>query len=48
MATASVSVLVCVIPALTMAIALPVLAAAGALAYLAYRPRLAEYRFPRS
>jgi hypothetical protein len=31
-----------------MAIMLPLLAAAGALAYLAYRPRLAEYRFPRS
>ncbi|MEU5093252.1 hypothetical protein [Streptomyces sp. NPDC020996] len=30
------------------ALALPALAAAGALAYLAYRPRLAEYRFPRS
>ncbi|GGZ94662.1 hypothetical protein ACFOOM_27175 [Streptomyces echinoruber] len=32
----------------TMALVLPLLAAAGALAYLAYRPRLAEYRFPRS
>ncbi|MFG2551563.1 hypothetical protein [Streptomyces sp. NPDC048581] len=31
-----------------MAIALPLLAAAGALAYLAYRPRIAEYRFPHS
>lgn len=31
----------------TMAVVLPLLAAAGALAYLAYRPRLAEYRFPR-
>lgn len=31
-----------------MAIALPLLLAAGALAYLAYRPRIAEYRFPRS
>ncbi|MET7652952.1 MULTISPECIES: hypothetical protein [unclassified Streptomyces] len=48
LATASISVLMCVSPALTMAIALPVLAASGALAYLAYRPRLAEYRFPRS
>jgi hypothetical protein len=31
-----------------MAVMLPLLAAAGALAYLAYGPRLAEYRFPRS
>jgi hypothetical protein len=31
-----------------MAIALPLLLAAGVLAYLAYRPRIAEYRFPRS
>jgi hypothetical protein len=30
------------------ATALTLLAAAGVLAYLAYRPRLAEYRFPRS
>lgn len=32
----------------TTALALCALAAAGVLAYLAYRPRLAEYRFPRS
>ncbi|MFE9019884.1 hypothetical protein ACFYNL_15105 [Streptomyces sp. NPDC007808] len=31
-----------------MAIMLPLLVAAGALAYLAFRPRIAEYRFPRS
>ncbi len=31
-----------------MGIALPLLLAAGALAYLAYRPRITEYRFPRS
>jgi hypothetical protein len=31
-----------------MAIALLLLLGAGALAYLAYRPRIAEYRFPRS
>ncbi|MFE5818133.1 hypothetical protein [Streptomyces sp. NPDC056479] len=31
-----------------MAITLPLLLAAGVLAYLAYRPRVAEYRFPRS
>ncbi|MCQ9135227.1 MULTISPECIES: hypothetical protein [Streptomyces] len=47
-ATASVDVLMCVLRPLDTAIALPVLAAAGALTYLAYRPRLAEYRFPRS
>ncbi|MDH2390597.1 hypothetical protein QCN29_17725 [Streptomyces sp. HNM0663] len=35
-------------PDAAMAVMLPLLAAAGALAYLAYRPRLAEYRFPRS
>ncbi|MET9479032.1 hypothetical protein [Streptomyces sp. NPDC006638] len=33
---------------LTMTLALALLAAAAVLAYLAYRPRLAEYRFPRS
>ncbi|WP_405585648.1 hypothetical protein [Streptomyces sp. NBC_01190] len=32
----------------TLALALTLLTAAGALAYLAYLPRLAEYRFPRS
>jgi hypothetical protein len=48
LATASVDVLMCVYRPLEVAIALPVLAAAGALTYLAYRPRLAEYRFPRS
>ncbi|MFI1537000.1 hypothetical protein [Streptomyces anandii] len=32
----------------TTALALALLAAAGVLAWLAYRPRLAEYRFPRS
>ncbi|MCQ9183389.1 hypothetical protein KMT30_30960 [Streptomyces sp. IBSBF 2953] len=47
-ATASVDVLMCVLRPLNVAVALPVLAAAGALTYLAYRPRLAEYRFPRS
>ncbi|GHG95759.1 hypothetical protein GCM10018780_19570 [Streptomyces lanatus] len=31
-----------------MAIALPLLVGAGALVYMAYRPRIAEYRFPRS
>ncbi len=31
-----------------MAIMLPLLVAAGALVYLAFRPRIAEYRFPRS
>jgi hypothetical protein len=31
-----------------MGIALPLLLTAGVLAYLAYRPRIAEYRFPRS
>ncbi|WP_329409538.1 hypothetical protein OG802_11015 [Streptomyces sp. NBC_00704] len=46
-ATATVDVLMCVLRPLDAAIALPVLAAAGALAHLAYRPRLAEYRFPR-
>ncbi|MFE3825102.1 hypothetical protein [Streptomyces sp. NPDC059092] len=46
-ATASISVAMCTINPPPVAIALPVLAAAGALAYLAYRPRLAEYRFPR-
>lgn len=48
LATASIGVTMCATDPLTTAIALPVLAAAGALAYLAYRPRLAEYRFPRS
>ncbi|GGR89447.1 hypothetical protein GCM10010269_30690 [Streptomyces humidus] len=48
LATASVCVLMCVLRPLDVAITLPVLAAAGALTYLAYRPRLAEYRFPRS
>lgn len=33
---------------LTMALALSLLMAAGVLAHLSYRPRLAEYRFPRS
>jgi hypothetical protein len=33
---------------LTRTLALSLLAAAGVLAYLGYRPRLAEYRFPRS
>ncbi|MGW2613845.1 hypothetical protein [Streptomyces sp. NPDC001500] len=47
-ATASVDVLMCVLRPLGAGIALPALAAAGALTYLAYRPRLAEYRFPRS
>ncbi|MEV7870266.1 hypothetical protein AB0P17_30180 [Streptomyces sp. NPDC088124] len=47
LATASISVAMCTINPPHVAIALPVLAAAGALAYLAYRPRLAEYRFPR-
>ncbi|MFG2571544.1 hypothetical protein [Streptomyces sp. NPDC048481] len=46
-ATATVDVLMCVLRPLDAVIALPVLAAAGALAHLAYRPRLAEYRFPR-
>ncbi|MEV6008346.1 hypothetical protein AB0M29_16210 [Streptomyces sp. NPDC051976] len=32
----------------TLALSLVALAGAGVLAYLAYRPRLAEYRFPRS
>ncbi|MFC4502377.1 MULTISPECIES: hypothetical protein [Streptomyces] len=48
LATASIGVTMCTTDPLSAAIALPVLAAAGALAYLAYRPRLAEYRFPRS
>ncbi|MFD9395266.1 hypothetical protein ACFWBB_32405 [Streptomyces sp. NPDC060000] len=48
LATASVGVAMCTTAPLTVAVALPVLATAGALAYLAYRPRLAEYRFPRS
>ncbi|MHB9859352.1 hypothetical protein [Streptomyces sp. YIM S03343] len=47
LATASISIAMCAIDPPRKAIALPVLAAAGALAYLAYRPRLAEYRFPR-
>lgn len=47
-ATASVGVAMCTTDPLAAGIALPVLAAAGALTYLAYRPRLAEYRFPRS
>jgi hypothetical protein len=48
LATASICVCMCRFTPLHAAIALPVLAAAGGLAYLAYRPRLAEYRFPRS
>ncbi|WP_406011103.1 hypothetical protein OG440_36925 [Streptomyces sp. NBC_00637] len=48
LATASIGIRMSRTAHLTMAIALPVLAGAGALAYLAYRPRLAEYRFPRS
>lgn len=48
LATASICVAMSAFPPLDVAVALPVLAAAGALAYLAYRPRLAEYRFPRS
>ena len=48
LATASVDVLMCVDRPLDVAITLPVLAAAGALTYLSYHPRLAEYRFPRS
>ncbi|WP_406840655.1 hypothetical protein ACICHK_38835 [Streptomyces sp. AHU1] len=48
LATASIGVTMCTTDPLAPAVALPVLAAAGALAYLAYRPRLAEYRFPRS
>ncbi|MER5472800.1 hypothetical protein ABZX90_36400 [Streptomyces sp. NPDC002935] len=48
LATASIGFTMCTTDTLTGAIALPVLAAAGAFAYLAYRPRLAEYRFPRS
>ncbi|GGQ52965.1 hypothetical protein [Streptomyces asoensis] len=47
LATAAVGVAMCTTAPPAAAIALPVLAAAGALAYLAYRPRLAEYRFPR-
>ncbi|MFJ6907844.1 hypothetical protein [Streptomyces griseoluteus] len=47
LATASISVPMCTMNPPSAAIALPVLAAAGALGYLAYRPRLAEYRFPR-
>ncbi|MFF4401803.1 hypothetical protein [Streptomyces sp. NPDC001480] len=47
LATASISVTMCTPSPPAVAIALPVLAAAGVLAYLAYRPRLAEYRFPR-
>jgi hypothetical protein len=47
-ATASIGVAMCTTDPLTPAIALPVLATAGVLAYLAYRPRLAEYRFPHS
>ncbi|MBA2813026.1 hypothetical protein E0500_038350 [Streptomyces sp. KM273126] len=46
--TASIGITMCTTDPPAMAIALPVLAAAGALAYLAYRPRLTEYRFPRS
>ncbi|MFD6027992.1 hypothetical protein [Streptomyces griseoluteus] len=45
--TASISVPMCTMNPPSVAIALPALAAAGALGYLAYRPRLAEYRFPR-
>ncbi|QBJ93239.1 hypothetical protein D0Z67_25100 [Streptomyces seoulensis] len=45
--TASISIPMCTINPPDVSIALPVLAAAGALGYLAYRPRLAEYRFPR-
>jgi hypothetical protein len=49
LATASIDVTMCVkTHPLDVTIALLVLAAAGALAYLAYHPRLAEYRFPRS
>lgn len=48
LATASIGVIMCTTDPPTAAIALPVLAGAGALAYLAYRPRLAEYRFPHS
>ncbi|SDN75235.1 hypothetical protein SAMN04487981_106400 [Streptomyces sp. cf386] len=53
LATASVALIACGDPLLpgrgwVMAIALPLLLAAGALAYLAYRPRIAEYRFPHS
>ncbi|MCT9005724.1 hypothetical protein ACWGKW_28975 [Streptomyces sp. NPDC054766] len=48
LATASIGVIMCTTDPPTAAIALPVLAAAGALAYQAYRPRLAEYRFPHS
>lgn len=47
LADASISVIMCTTTPPNAAIALPLLAAAGALAYLAYRPRLAEYRFPR-
>ncbi len=47
LATASVGVSMCTAAPPHSAIVLPVLAAAGVLAYLAYRPRLAEYRFPR-
>ncbi|MFJ5517036.1 hypothetical protein ACIQB4_08230 [Streptomyces griseoluteus] len=45
--TASISVPMCTMNPPSVAIALPALAAAGALGYLAYHPRLAEYRFPR-
>ncbi|MFJ6837099.1 hypothetical protein [Streptomyces sp. NPDC091209] len=48
LATASIGVAMCTTDPLPAVIALPVLAGAGALAYLAYRPRLAEYRFPHS
>lgn len=48
LATASIGVTMCTTGPLIIWIALLVLVAAGALAYLAYRPRLAEYRFPRS
>lgn len=53
LATTSVALIACGDPLLpgrgwVMAIALPLLLAAGALAYLAYRPRIAEYRFPHS
>ncbi|MFE1886430.1 hypothetical protein [Streptomyces diastatochromogenes] len=48
LATTSIGITMCTTAPPSMAIALPVLAAAGALAFLAYRPRLAEYRFPRS
>ncbi|MFH0519680.1 hypothetical protein ACHBTE_21240 [Streptomyces sp. M41] len=51
--TASVAVTTCLLcrsgdaDEWVMAIMLPLLVAAGALTYLAFRPRIAEYRFPR-